>query len=75
MVTFTFHDDVRQFSHEYNIVSKRLLEQFTDLLPCLFDHMHSSNPDVVVVYTMKELALCRDDNSNFCQLQLKCHRL
>ena len=38
---------------------------FIDLLPCLFDHMHRSTPDLPVAHTMRELALCRDDNSTF----------
>ena len=32
----TFGDNVRHFSHKYNIASKN----WKDLLPCLFDHMH-----------------------------------
>ena len=35
----TFGDNVRYFSHKYNIASKKWMEPFTDLLPCLFDHM------------------------------------
>ena len=34
------------FSHKYNIASKKWTEPFTDLLPCLFDHMHRSTPDL-----------------------------
>ena len=41
------------------------MELFNDLLPCLFDHMHSSTPDLPVAHTIRELALCRDDNSKF----------
>ena len=41
------------------------MEPFTDLLPCLFDHKHCSNPDLPVAQTVRELALCRDDNFNF----------
>ena len=59
----TFGDDVRYFSHKYNIASKKWMEPFTDLLPCLFDHMHRSTPDLPVA--IRELALCRDDNSTF----------
>ena len=39
------------------------MEPFTDLLPCLFDHMHCSTPDLPVAHTIRELALCRDDKS------------
>ena len=39
------------------------MEPFADLLPCLFDHMHCSTPDLPVAHTFRELALCRDDNS------------
>ena len=57
-------------SHTYNIASKKWMEPFTDILPCLFDHMHCSTPDLRVPHTARELALCRDDNSiffvNFC---------
>ena len=42
---------------------KKWMESFTDLLPCLFDHMHRSTPDLPVAHTIRELALCRDDNS------------
>ena len=54
------------FGHEYNIASKKWMEPepCTDLLPCLFDHMHRSTPDLPVAHTIRELALCRDDNSN-----------
>ena len=41
------------------------MEPFTDLLSCLFDHLHSSTPDLPVAHTISELALCRDDNSTF----------
>ena len=44
------------------------MEPFTDLLPCLFDNMHSSTPDLPVAHTIRELAnlaLCRDYNSTF----------
>ena len=43
------------------------MEPFTDLLTCLFDHMHRSTPDLPVAHTtcIRELALCRDDNSTF----------
>ena len=41
------------------------MEPFTDLLPCLFDHMHSSTPDLLIAHTIRALALCRDDNSTF----------
>ena len=61
----TFGDNVRYFSHKYNIASKKWMEPFTDLLPCLFDHMHRSTPDLPVAHTIRELALCRDDNSTF----------
>ena len=61
----TFGDNVRYFSNKYNIASKKWMEPFTDLLPCLFDHMHRSNPDLPVAHTIRELALCRDDNSTF----------
>ena len=59
----TFGDNVRYFSHKYNIASKKWMEPFTDLLPCLFDN--SSTPDLPVAHTIRELALCRDDNSTF----------
>ena len=36
-----FGDNVRYFSHKYIIASKKWMELFTDLLPRLFDHMHS----------------------------------
>ena len=61
----TFGDNARYFSHKYNIASKKLMELFIDLLSCLFDHMHSSTPDLPVAHTIRELALCRDDNSTF----------
>ena len=35
------------------------------LLPCLLGHMHNSNPDLPVAHTIREFALCRDDNSKF----------
>ena len=41
------------------------MEVFTDLLPCLFNHMHSGTPDLPVSHTIRGLALCRDDNSTF----------
>ena len=41
------------------------MEPFTDLLPCLFDHMHRNTPDLPVAHTIGELALYRDDNANF----------
>ena len=41
------------------------MEPFTDLLPFLFYNMHSSTPNLPVVHTIRELALCRDDNSTF----------
>ena len=44
-----FGDNVRYFSHKCNIASKKWTEPFTYLLPCLFDHMHSSNPDLPVI--------------------------
>ena len=53
------------FSHKYNIASKKWMEPFTDLLQCLFDHMHCSTPDLPVAHIIRELALCRDDNSTF----------
>ena len=28
--------------------------------------LHWSNPDFSVAHTIRELALCRDDNYNFC---------
>ena len=31
----------------------------------IFDHMHSCIPDLTVAHTIRELALCRDDNSTF----------
>ena len=62
----TFSDNVRYFSHKYNIASKKWIEPCTDLiLPCLYDHMHRSTPDLPVAHTIRELALCRDDNSTF----------
>ena len=62
----TFGDNVRYFSYKYNIASKNWMEPFThDLLPCLFYHMHRSIPDLPVAYTIRELALCHDDYSNF----------
>ena len=49
----TFGDNVRYFSHKYNIAAKKWMEPFTDLLPCLFDHMHSTcnTPDLPVAHT------------------------
>ena len=41
------------------------MEPFTDLLPCLFDNMHRSTPDLPVAHTIRELALCRYDYSTF----------
>ena len=40
---------------------------FTDLLPCLFDHMHRSTPDLPVDHAtcIRQLALCRDIISNY----------
>ena len=61
----TFGDNVRYFSHKYNIASKKWMEPFTDLLPCLFDQMHCSTPDLPLAHTIRKLALCRDDNSKF----------
>ena len=61
----TFGDNVRYFSHKYNITSKKWMEPLTDLLPCLFDHMHCSTPDLPAAHTIRELALCRDDNCTF----------
>ena len=37
----TFGDNVRYFGHKYNIASKKWIKPFTDLLPCLFDHIGS----------------------------------
>ena len=48
------------------IASTKWTETFTDLLPCLFDNKYNSNPDLPVAHTIIELALSRDDNSNFC---------
>ena len=61
----TCGDNVRHFSHKYNIASTKWKEPFTDLLSCLFNHMHSSNPDLYVAHTVRVLAICLDDNSNF----------
>ena len=61
----TFGDDVRYFSHKYSIASKKWMEPFTDLQPCVFDHMRSSTPDLPVAHTIRELAFFRDDNSTF----------
>ena len=48
------------------MASKKWMEPFTYLLSCLFDHMNSSTPDLPVAHTsIRELALCRDDNSTF----------
>ena len=41
------------------------MEPFTDLLPCLFDHIDRSTPDLPVAHTTRELALCRYSNSTF----------
>ena len=41
------------------------MEVFTDLLPCLFNHMHCSTPDLPEAHTIGELALCLDDDSTF----------
>ena len=51
----SFCDNVRYFSHKYNIASMNWMEPFTDLLPCLFDHRKSSNPDLPAVHTIREL--------------------
>ena len=32
------------------------MEPFTDLLPCLFDNMRRSTPDLPVAHTVRELA-------------------
>ena len=56
---------VRYFSHKYNIASKKWMELFTNLLPCLFNYMCSSTPDLPVAHTIRELALCRDDYFTF----------
>ena len=48
-----------------NIIVTRNYVMHAELLPCLFDHMHNSTPDLPVAHTIKELALCRDDNSTF----------
>ena len=61
----TFGENVRYFSHNYNIAFKKWMESFSDLLPDLFDHRHSCNPDLPVAHTIKELAFCRYDNSTF----------
>ena len=61
----TFSDNIRYFSHKYNIASKMWMEPFTDLLPCLFGHVHSSTPDLPVAHTIRELALCRDECFQF----------
>ena len=37
----------------------------TAWMSCLFDHMHSNNPDLQVAHTIRELALCRYYNYNF----------
>ena len=55
----TFGDNVRYFSHKYKVASKKWMELFTELLPCLFDHMHCNTPDLPVTH------ICRDDNSIF----------
>ena len=65
MTKSTFGDNVRYFSLKYNNASKKWMEPFTDLLPCLFDHMHCSTLDLPVAYTIRELALCRNNNSTF----------
>ena len=44
-------------SHKNNIASKKWIEPFTNLLPCLFDHMHCSTPDLPVAHTIRELAI------------------
>ena len=36
------------------ILLKKWMEPFTDLLPCLFDHMRSSTPDLPVAHTIIE---------------------
>ena len=51
VTSYTLH---RYFSHKYNIASKKWMEPFTDLLPCLFDHMHSSTPDLTVAHTIRD---------------------
>ena len=61
----TFGDNVRHFTHKCNIASTKWMKPFTDLLPCLFDHKHSSNPDLLVAHTIGEITLYRDDNSYF----------
>ena len=62
----TFGDNIRYFSHKYNIASKKWMEPFTDLLPCLFDHMHRRTPDLPVAHTIRELALSFHFFINFC---------
>ena len=49
--------NVRYFSHKYNIASKKWMEPFTDLLPCLFDNMHRSTPDLPVAHTIRVSSL------------------
>ena len=52
---FSFDDKVRYFSHKYNVASMNWMETFTDLLPRLFDHRQSSDPDLPVAHTIREL--------------------
>ena len=48
-----------------NIIVTRNYVVHAELLPYLFDHMHNSTPDLPVAYTIKELALCRDESFTF----------
>ena len=52
----TLSDNVRYFSHTYNIASMNWII-ITDILPCLFDNRHSSNPYLPVAHTFRELYL------------------
>ena len=49
-----FGDNVRYFSHKYNIASMNWII-ITDIIPHLFDHRHSSNPYLLVAHTIREL--------------------
>ena len=62
----TLHLDQRSLiSITLLIYSTKWVESCTILLLCRLDHKYNSNPDLSAIYTIRKLALCRDDNSNF----------
>ena len=51
------------------------MEPFTDLLPCLFDHMHCSTLDLPVAHIIRELALCCDDKSTILLTSVEMYQI